>query len=160
MNDQIAYPKLTDEMLSPFRVLRILKQASADMLERPECPYTEEQKTFLREMSGEVAPDRRSFMLDAEDPLAILAEQVALTLEDIRLVEKDAIRLDAKDKVAFLKLKPQLLEKLIELRERVINTRALGEFMKKVYAFIDKELTTDQRTALMRAVGTYVESAK
>lgn len=155
MSEPITYPSIDDGLLTPFRVLRLLHRANPDLLDRPQCPYTDDQKAFLRAMieGGGVEVERTSFLANADDPYVALEEQIALTLEDIRTLENNQNKLDQKDKVQFLKAKPALLEKLIELKERTTNMRTLSEFMKKVYAFIDRDLTPDQRTSLMQAVG-------
>jgi hypothetical protein len=156
MSEPITYPAVDDGLLTPFRVLRLLFRANPDLFERSQCPYPEDTKAFLKGMiegTGGVDPERKSFLDGAEDVYAALEEQIALTLEDIRILEGNQSRLDQRDKVQFLKAKPALLEKLIELRERVNNMKTLSTYMKKVYAFIDKQLTPDQRTQLMADVG-------
>lgn len=155
MAEQITYPAVDDGLLTPFRVLRLLYVANTDLFDRKDCPYTDSQKTFLRAMLGgdHSTEDRVSFLASAEDPYMALKEQIALTFEDIRTMEKSQIRMDQKDKIQFLKAKPGLLEKLIELEERSTNIKTLSDHMKTVYAFVDKVCTPDQRTQLMQDVG-------
>jgi hypothetical protein len=158
MPDLIHYPTIDDAMLTPFRVLRVLIQANPDLFERPDCPYTPDQRMLLQAMiKGGAEAARTSFLAGADDPYEALQEQIALTLEDIRDLEKTLSALDQRDKVQFLKAKPGLLEKLIELQERSANMKTLSDFMRRVYRFIDKEMDADQRTKLVEAVGGFID---
>ena len=158
MTDQINYPSIDDGYLTPLRVLRLLYKSNPDLFDRPECPYSGDQVVFLRGLieGGSEPVERESFLAKADDKYEALGEQIALTLEDIRTLEGNLNKLDQRDRVQFLKAKPGLLEKLIELQERTTNMRSLSEFMKRVYTFIDKEMTPDQRTSLMKALGEHI----
>lgn len=161
MADPILYPNITDPLLSPIRVLRIYLNTNPDLFDRPECPYTEDTKRFLKELfdgSGS-AEEKQSFLARAEDKIAALREQIAQTLDDVRDAEKHG-KLDQKDRVQLLKAKPALLEKLIELEERAVNVKTLSDFMKTIYRFVDKDMDPDQRTKLMKALDAHLETLK
>lgn len=161
MSEPLHFPDLNDSHLVPFRVLRLLVNTNPGALDVEECPYTEEQKTFLRtlfESGGGDAEDDRKTFLDEEGKSRedIMERQIALTLEDVDKMQRSLKTLDQKDRIAFLKAKPGLLEKLIDLNERNHGQRAVGDFMKKMYAFIHDQLDADQRTALIKQLGDFV----
>lgn len=159
MAEPIQYPDINDATLIPLRVLRVLSNTNPGLLDAAECPYTEDQKALLRGVIGETgfSEDRPSFLDSAEDRSEIMARQIALTLEDMRDIEKKLGSMDQKDKIAFLKAKPGLLEKLLELSDKNLGQKAVGDFMKRMYAFIDSKLDADQRTALIKELGAYAD---
>lgn len=164
MAEPIQYPDLNDATLIPLRVLRVLHNSHPNLLDLEECPYTEDQKSLLRGVVG-AAPgsdidDRSTFLDSDEDRSLIMERQIALTLDDMRKIEKTLGTMDQKDKIAFLKAKPGLLEKLLELQDKNLGQRAVGDFMKRMYAFIDSKLDADQRTALIRELGAYANVDK
>lgn len=162
MSEPLHFPDLNDSHLVPFRVLRLLVNTNPGALDVEECPYSEEQKTFLRSLfeggDGGSGDENRKTFLDEEGKTRedIMERQVALTLEDIDKMQRSLKTLDQKDRIAFLKAKPGLLEKLIDLNDRNHGQRAVGEFMKKMYAFIHDELDADQRTKLIKQLGEFV----
>lgn len=163
MGEPIHFPEITDAMLTPLRVLRVLNNSNEGLLDRPGCPYTDDQKNVLRALLGAAADapadtgPRTTFLDSDEDRSVIMERQIAMTLEDMRLIESKMSTMDQKDKIAFLKAKPGLLEKLIELSEKNRGQKVLGDFMKSMYAFIHDELNADQRTALVKKLGKYIE---
>lgn len=168
MTRQITYPDITDEVLMPLRVLRLLYKSNPDLFDRVDCPYTAEQIDVLKPLfvggvglaEGVVAPlspDRVSFLDEGGDRSEILARQIALALGEIDAMSAKQHSLDQKDRVAFLKAKPGLLEKLVDLNEKTRGQKAVGDFMRQVYAFIDTELDADQRTALIKRIGAYLD---
>lgn len=162
MNEAIAYPNITDATVTPFRVIQVLHKTHPNLLDRPDCPYSDDTKALLRTFVGATAPvgDQKTFLDDADDPYEALERQIALTLQDIAAFEAKLSTLDNKDRVQFLKAKPALLEKLIELKERTNNMKVSADFMKKIYEFVDKDLDTDRRTALMKRVGDFLEGVQ
>ena len=156
MAEPIQYPDINDATLIPLRVLRVLSNTHPGLLDADDCPYTEDQKSLLRGVVGQTdLEDRPSFLDSDEDRSDIMARQIALTLDEMRKIESKLGSMDQKDKIAFLKAKPGLLEKLLELQDKNLGQKAVGDFMKKMYAFIDSKLNADQRTALIRDLGSY-----
>lgn len=161
MSEPLHFPDLNDSMLVPFRVLRLLTANHPGALEVDECPYTEEQKAFLRGLfsgaAGEDDSNRKTFLDGDGDRSDIMERQIAIAIEDMDALQRKLSTLDQKDKIAFLKAKPGLLEKLMDLSERNRGQRAVADFMKRMYAFIHDELDADQRTKLIKQLGTFVD---
>lgn len=159
MAEPLHFPDLTDSSLVPFRVIRLLMTNNPGALDAPECPYTEDQKGFLRglfEGGGGEGEERKSFLDQEGDRTEIMERQIALALDDMDSMQRGLSKLDQKDKIAFLKAKPGLLERLIDLNDRNLGQRAVGDFMKRMYEFIDTDLTADQRTSLIKKLGGFV----
>lgn len=162
MSEALHFPVLDDAMLTPFRVLRLLAASNPDLLDHVNCPYTTEQKQVLRTMLEVQAPEdgsvaeRKTFLDGEGDREDLMAHQIAMALEDIQNMQGKLGKLDQKDQIAFLKAKPGLIEKLIELNEKNRGQRAVGAFMRKMYQLIHDELTVDQRTSLIKKLGSYV----
>lgn len=162
MSEPLHFPNIDDASLTPFRVLRLLATSHPDLLDRIDCPYTDEQKKVLRSML-DVRPsedggavERKTFLDGEGDREDIMAHQIAMALEDIQNMQGKLGKLDQKDQIAFLKSKPGLLEKLIEINEKNRGQKAVGVFMRKMYQFIHDDLTVDQRTTLIKKLGSYV----
>lgn len=168
MSDPLHFPDITDEQLTPLRALRLLAMSHPDLLEHVNCPYTEDQKRVLSQLifgsgGGKVEEvdnpydANRATFLDGEgDREDIMARQIALALEDIQKMQGNLTRLDQKDQIAFLKAKPGLIEKLVEMNEKNRSQRATGEFMRKIYHFIEEDLSVDQRTSLIKKIGAFI----
>lgn len=164
MPDPITYPEITDAYLTPIRVVRVLLQSNPGMLDAEGCPYSpdvvHQLKMMLDGAGAGVAMDRGSFLDEGGDRHDMMERQLALALQDINDIDNGLKKMDQKDKLAFLKAKPGLIERLMDLKGRNSDQRAVSEFMKRIYRFIDKELTTDQRTSLMKTLGDYVEAGE
>jgi hypothetical protein len=168
MPDPIPYPEITDASMTPLRVIRILHKSNPDLLDADECPYSPEVKHQLRLMlevrgeglRGEPVEPRKTFLDDDGDRHDIMEYQLALALQDINDIDNDQVhkKMDQKDKLAFLKAKPGLIERLMDLKGRNSDQRAVSDFMKRVYRFVDKELTVDQRTKLIKDLGDFIET--
>lgn len=158
MSEPLHFPDLDDSMLVPFRVIRLLVTNHPGALDVPECPYNEDQKAFLRSLfEGGADETNRTTFLDGDgDRSDIMERQIAIAIEDMDALQRGLSKLDQKDKIAFLKAKPGLLEKLIDLSERNRGQRAVADFMKRMYAFIHDQLNADQRTALVKQLGDFV----
>lgn len=158
MSEPLHFPDLNDSMLVPFRVIRLLITNHPGALEVDECPYTEEQKAFLRSLfeGGGDEGNRKTFLDEEGDRSDIMERQIAIAIEDMDALQRKLGTLDQKDKIAFLKAKPGLLEKLMDLSDRNRGQRAVADFMKRMYAFIHDQLDADQRTALIKQLGDFV----
>lgn len=156
--DPLIYPDITDATLTPMRVLKVLISTTPDLLERPDCPYTEDQKALLSQLlTGADGGERKSFLDGDGDRHDIMEHQIALALGDMAKMDSTGNRMEQKDRLAFLKAKPGLIERLLDLKGRNSDQRVVSEFMKKMYAFIDAELDVDQRTKLVKTLGAFVE---
>lgn len=162
MSEPLHFPHIDDASLTPFRVLRLLAASNPDLLDRIDCPYTDEQKKVLRSLLEVQSPDdggaaeRKTFLDGDGDREDLMAHQIAMALEDIQNMQGKLGKLDQKDQIAFLKAKPGLIEKLVELNEKNRGQKAVGGFMRKMYQFIHDELNADQRTSLIKKLGAYV----
>jgi hypothetical protein len=169
MAEPILFPNITDDLLVPLRALRILARQDPHILDDPRCPYTVEQKRVLSQMifggegggGGEANPydsNRLTFLDEDGDREDIMARQIALALDDIQRMQNNLTKVDQKDQIAFLKAKPGLIEKLVEMNDKNRGQKALGDFMKKIYQFVDDEMTVDQRTLLIKKIGAYINT--
>lgn len=163
MTEPLHFPDIDDSLLVPFRVIRLLLVNHPGALDNQDCPYTEEQRAFLKalfEGSSDNEADRKTFLDEGGDRSDIMERQIALALEQMDELQRGMSKLDHKDKIAFLKAKPGLLEKMVDLQDRVRGQRVVGDFMRRMYAFIEDRLDADQRTALIKELGSFVEEGK
>lgn len=161
MTESIPYPDINDATLTPIRVLKVLYSTNPKLFDSEDCPYTDDQKALLKGLlSGVGDGERRSFLDQGGDRHDIMQHQIALALEDMSNMDRLGNKMEQKDKLAFLKAKPGLIERLLDLQGRNSDQRAVSDFMRKMYAFIDKELDADQRTALVKALGSFIESGE
>lgn len=56
---------------------------------------------------------------------------------------------DREQQQQYIKLKASLINKLVDLKERTMNLRAMKSFQDKVLLAVDKIMTAEQRTAFM-----------
>jgi hypothetical protein len=149
---QATYPSLTDAALVPFRALEAQIGVHPDILDRPECPYPDHIKDFVRRMLADNGPTEL-VRYDDDD----LYGEICKLLEDIKKASLNVNTSDPKDKVQILKNATDLLTKLVGLREKQHNVREHARFIRSVIELLESLLTPAQRTEFVEKMGAYLD---
>lgn len=156
MSSDVFYPRIDTALLTPFRALKGLMLSDPEYLSRPECPYTLDVREFITELfsTGSVGP---SVALETPEDLE---RELAVSYDQLRRMGEKIDVIDAKDRIQWAKAQMGLLERIIALRERVLNMRMISEFQRGVIALLDEVLEPAQRTAFVERLGQFLPDQK
>jgi hypothetical protein len=146
---QLFYPTLTDASLLPVKAVLAQAKHHDGYLDRDECPYPGSVKDLLRQVlaPAKVVVDEVDF--DEAKPEAMRL-QILRLMRELRDMRDQLGSKDHSEKLAYLKLYPVLIEKLIGLEERATNLKTMSEFQSTILQFLDEICDKDQRTELMK----------
>lgn len=135
------YPKLDPVTIKSLGLVVKLMAEQPDYLENEECPYGEETSEFLRSLGRKgpapVKPVTPSTELD-------LLSEILIAYKE--LTESKPLNVDAAALQAYHRTRAALLTKLIELKDRSMNQKAMGDFYSKVLEILEEICTPTQRT--------------
>jgi len=135
------YPPISEAVIPQLQAVIHSAALTPGYLDNPSCPYPESLKRFLREITlGQPAV--------AEGPMDLEAQIEAL-VNDLNLLGQTLSTKDHAEKLSYFKTKTSLLEKLVGLKERILNLREMHEFQEIILTFLDELCTKDQISTLM-----------
>lgn len=142
----LRYPTVRDETV--LSLTPVLKRSLQDpsYLSDPECPYSDLVKDFFRQFQVTKTVD----LFEDKDELVVIDQQIHAIINDLEAVAAQLGSADHSEKLTYFKTKSSLLEKLIGMRERVLNLREVNEFRSVILAFLDEVCSKDQITDLMK----------
>lgn len=133
------YPSLTDSQVTALTVISKSLQADATYLDRPECPYSSEIKAFFRTKS---AAPVATFVISDDDES--LDQQIKDLLNELNSFNTHLGPDDVSEKMSFFRTKTALLEKLVTMRERILDLKKISVFRNTILEFLDEICTKDQ----------------
>jgi CBS-domain-containing membrane protein len=146
----LKYPNITDAMLIPFRAIEVQLDTAPDLLDRPECPYPAHVKALLKRLLGGSDPppkERKEFS----------NEDLELEIQDLyEELRNTTIKGEAKEQIALVKTRADLLTRMVGLKERALNARDMARFQRTVITTIDAHLTPAQRSEFLEQLGQNV----
>ncbi len=139
------YPVLQEKEL---RLVQQLIDHDPGYLHDPTCPYAEDIKKILRPKSAE-----QESLAQMSGPAAVADAEIMkeinglyTRLKDYWLEVKDSDK--SADKNTFFRVSTTLLEKIIELRERMSNLSQVNAFTSEVLTIMEEIMTPDQRNVV------------
>lgn len=146
MQEKPFYPDLKEANLMPLKAILAQTERFPDLLDQPECPYSEDVKALLRPL----LPSSLNVEIDLDEgkPEAIETQILGL-MRDLKVMNQSLGTKDHSEKLQFYKLMTTLTEKLISLRERTLNLREMSEFQLIVIQFLEEVCSKDQISDLM-----------
>lgn len=93
--------------------------------------------------------------VSAED-LAELETEVRDLLTNLKAMEATAV-LETSEKIAITNTKTKLIEKLLEMKERVLNLKRLSEFQTVVVGVLDDLIDESGRDEFLNRIQPYTE---
>lgn len=145
------YPNITDTTLVPFRAIEVQLKQFPDILDRLECPYPPGVKTILRRLLDTVGGTAPPLVEYDDDSL--ISEITALYQE----LKNTDIKGEAKDAIAMLKARADLMTKMVGLKEKALNVRDISRFQKTVVEIVHNTLTPAQREEFFQELKQYVQ---
>ena len=178
------YPTLSSGAIQAILTLRKAFEENPDFLDHEDCPYDDIMKTDIRTLcavkvvekivqvpqivekivekevrikdaaagGGKRGPKLRDVGKDVEKELLDL-------IEDLKALKLDSNDKDLKtsDRVAMIKVRAALIEKMTTLRQASSGIRRVGEFMSTVLSILDDMMSDDQRQQFMNRIETFAK---
>lgn len=149
------FPPIKDEQLMVVTIVLKKLESNPSYLDDPDCPYSPSVKTFFRDFKAKkLAADPEAMiapnLFENKDETEVLDKQLQRIISDLDHMQNTLGAADVSDRLALLKAKTSLIEKLIGLRERVYNLRELTDFRNLIIAGLEEICTKDQITQFMK----------
>ncbi len=136
------YPQVQEDQIL------LAKIVYENMLKDPgyldKSPYPNSVKEFFIKIRP---PEVEDLFMD-QDEIMVIEEQIQSIINDMNSMS--SLIKEPTDRLNYAKTKTMLFEKLIGMRERVVNLKEINEFRNVVLQFMDEECTKDQITGLMK----------
>lgn len=147
------YPSIRDETIMTMKVVVENMKQDPDYLDQRECPYSETVKTFFRDR-GEGKEKRGNiedlFSLEEnETDLDKIEDQIKAIINDLEAFGRKLDISESTDKMGYFRTKTALIEKLLNMQERVYNIKEINDFKMTLIGFMDEILSKDQITDFM-----------
>lgn len=176
------FPPLPLENLYGLLTLKQALDADADMLDDPNCPYDTQMRHDLKALfKKEVIEVEVEKVVEIERIVkvierasegggkrgpkvkTIVSDDVEIELreiiDDLKVLKVDSReKLPSNERIAVMKLRTTLLEKLIMLRDKATNMRKVSAFMSTVMTVMDELLDDDQRQLFMKRIEPFTEA--
>lgn len=160
------YPKISDDIVVTLKVLQSnVREAGGGYFRDPRCPYSPMARTFFESMFGAdgegaaAAAVKNLFVKEGEegDDVAFEMNAIDSQIQTMlsQLVELGTTKLEIGEKLQLLKTQAQLTEKLVAVRERVVNLRAMNEFKAQIVSGLEEICTIDQINQFHKLLGTF-----
>lgn len=141
------YPKLDEKMMS---VVAKIYENDANYFQDPKCPYDQTTKDIYQKRSKYSDFDsHNNTELKSSDSLLeeinLLASQLKQYWQEIQSGQGTT----PADKNTYFRLATTLLEKMIDMKERITNIKEFEAFITLTLDIIDKELDMEQRNRVL-----------
>lgn len=139
------YPVLDER---PLRLVSSLYEINPDFFDSEECPYSPFVKELFKgELKANDFDSHGSTEMPSDDEITrnILALQDKMDdyWAEVRNSDKSS------DKNTFFRVQASLLEKIVDMKERMSNIRNANKFTTEVMSIMEQILTPDQRAEVM-----------
>lgn len=144
------YPQLRDETVLGFNVVLKNLLEDPEYLDDPSCPYSPMIKTFFEKVTNLTTLDEVEDLFEGQDDVLVLEDQIKRAFNNIDDIGKKMIGNDTAEKMNYYKLKAMLMEKLLNMQERIYNIKEMSQFRFIIMDFLDQQCTKDQISGLMK----------
>ena len=166
MSQKNLYPALPPGLETRLGAIVVAARGAKGYLEDSACPYSEEMKSFLKLMLGGAKRERVKVeteeLDEGADKYDKMIAEIQSTIDEMASIEEDLEGGDTADRIQFVKAKTILVEKWVNIKERIYNVREIAEFQSILIRTLDAVLTKDQRFAFieaLRALRTTIKAA-
>lgn len=128
-----------------------------DYLKNDDCPYSDEVKALFEGVREVVVPGGLVTPLAVKTTWDKLQEEMASIFDELNEIGEELENnesVEPKDKINYVKAKAGLMQKLVEMQERVHGIQQISAFYRVVMDIMENVLTIDQRTKVMERLET------
>lgn len=147
------YPAIADK--ETIKVIAGLYALDAEYFTNPACPYDQAIKEIFMGSGKHLDFDSHSnvnVILTDEDVITEindLHQKLKGYWDEVEKSEKSA------DKNTFFRVNVSLLERIVDLRERMTNTLKINAFIAEVLSIMDEIMTADQKNEIMARMAQF-----
>lgn len=154
MDGQFHYPTLDENAIS---VIARVYEANPQYFDHPDCPYDQITKDIFKGNAKFQDFDTHTDVKIANsDDLLTQITQLSKELKAYGQSIKTEEGTSASDRNTYFRLSVTLLEKLVDIKEKIANVKSYEQFNNEVLDIMDKILTPDQRTTVMQRLESLV----
>ena len=146
------YPQIRDETIMSLNAVVMNMEKDPGYLESDECPFSDSVKAFFRkkiEVQAGLGAGGLDLFSEGGDLEAVSA-QIKAVINDLEAFGQKLTIADSPDKMGYFRTKTALIEKLVNMQERVYNIKEINDFKSTILAFMNEVLTKDQITDFMQ----------
>ncbi len=147
------YPNIREETILTMDIVTKSLDKDPNYLDHPDCPYTDVIKAFFRRQTGGNSLEVVD-IFEGKDEVEVIDQQIQKVLSDLEAMGDQMKNAETNERLAYFKTKTSLIEKLINMKERVFNLKELSEFRNTLLAAIEDICTKDQITYFLRRLDT------
>jgi hypothetical protein len=140
-----VYPSIPPDTERRLLAIKTVAVGDPGYFSDAACPYP-----WLAEyvIGGAAASGRIELFNDeqtgAEASETVLGE-VEATIEEMKGMENELVKAEVSDRIAFFRAKTAMLERWTNLKEKLINMKAMSDFQKVVVQTMEEVLDKDQQ---------------
>lgn len=164
------YPTLSLTQIQKIKT--VLDDATNDpkYLDGRICPYDRETRELLKSLIPN--PVVSATLSDAGDrgrkksgaprkgptiPTSDLEKEFQELREEIKTLKADAKGLEPNERIQIVKTRAALIEKILSMKERIVNIKKMEEFISQVIQLMEDELPQDLRLKFLNALEPFAE---
>lgn len=150
----MRYPHIDEGTIITMKIVgEMVRTEGSSYLDDKACPYTKLVKDYFRDLASGVGVGvgdvEDLFAGSEDDEPEVLDRQIQKVLNKLNAMEGEVGSFEPNERLAFFKTRTMLLEKLILLREKVVNIKELRIFQAIVMEFLEDICTKDQIAELI-----------
>lgn len=147
------YPRLDEQA---FKTISMIYENDAGYFNDKNCPYSQDLiNLFLGKSKFHDFDSHAAKELPSADDLVVQINKLASQLENYWSEIKNGDATPA-DKNTYFRIASGLLEKMVDMKERVLNIKQYEAFTSAVLDALDRELDVDRRNIVMENLRTHL----
>jgi hypothetical protein len=145
-----VYPSLPQGLETRLSAVLLTARGGKGYFSDPKCPYSPELKAILIKCVGTDAEERKIVAEVVElgadaDKYDHMIREIESTIVEMSNIENDLSGGEASDRIQFVKAKTILIQKWVEIKEKIYNVREIADFQSIVIKMLDEVLAKDAR---------------
>ena len=88
--------------------------------------------------------------LEGADEAIMIDDQLKMIINDLEAMGASMTKAEPKDRIDYYKAKTTMYDKLISMRDKALNIKAVYDFQNTILEFMNDVLDKDQITKLMK----------
>jgi hypothetical protein len=154
-----VYPTLPPGLETRLSAVLLAAKGNKGYFTDVKCPYSPELKAVLVKIVGAESEERRVVAevieLGADaDKYDHMIREIESTIVEMSNIETDLSDGDASDRIQFVKAKTILIQKWVEIKEKIYNVREIADFQSIVIKMLDEVLDKDARQSFIDKLRT------
>jgi hypothetical protein len=149
------YPVINEKDIT---LIARLYEANPTYFDTPECPYSQDIKDIYKGTAKYHDFDTHidNSEIPSSDTLISQINELMTQLKSFGKNIEDSEEASAQDRSTYFRLSATLIEKLLDMREKVCNIKDYELFVNEILDIMDRICTADQRQEIMDRLQKFV----